>query len=461
MTVLRRFMLFMVAATLLVPATGAQAPAKAGGIPRPNVLIIFTDDQRPDTMMVMPQVQRWFEQLGTRYPNTYVGTPLCCPSRANIMTGRYAHNTGVVDNTTHHNMDQSTTLQALLRHAGYKTAIVGKYFNGWPLRRDPQHFDRWAIFRSGYLGTKWGVDGKLRRIDRYSTDYITAQSVRLMKSFDKVKDSQPWLMYVTPSAPHEPFTPASRHASAPVPPWDPPPSFREEDKSDKPPAVRNVNADEAGVTRIRDGQLRTLMAVDELVGHLMTALREQRELKRTLVFFTSDNGFFWGEHGLIDKRMPYTEAIGVPFFARWPGHIAPGARDQRQVSLVDVAPTVLAATDTPPHPTLPPDGRSLLDPWDREDIYTEYFPDRGAGNIGSWASIRTRTIQYVEYYAADGASVDFREYYDLQEDPYQLRNLLGDGNPANDPPPTELQELSLRLSGYRTCQGTSGVNPCP
>ena len=454
-------MLFGVVASLIAPAAGAQAPARAGGVPRPNILIIFTDDQRPDTMMVMPQVRKWFEELGTEYPNTYAGTPLCCPSRANIMTGRYAHNTGVVDNTTHHNMDQSTTLQALLRQAGYKTSIVGKYFNGWPLRRDPPHFDRWAIFRSGYFGTKWAVDGKLRTIKRYSTDYIAARSVRVLRNFDKSKDSQPWMMYVTPSAPHDPFAPVTRHANVPVPPWDPPPSFDEKDKSDKPPAIRDIRSDEPGVTRVREGQLRTLMAVDEMVGRLMKELREQRELKRTLVFFTSDNGFFWGEHGLTDKRMPYMEAIEVPFYARWPGRIAKGVRDQRRVSLVDVAPTVLAATGTPAHPTLPPDGRSLLDPWDREDIYTEYFPDKGAGAIGSWASITSRAIQYTEYYATDTGTVDFREYYDLVADPYQLENLLEDDDPTNDPLPAEIQELSLRLSSYRTCQGTSGANPCP
>lgn len=461
MTVLRIFMLFALTTSLLAPAVSTRSSARAGGTPRPNVLIIFTDDQRPDTMAVMPQVQKWFEQLGTEYPNTYVSTPLCCPSRATIMTGRYAHNHGVVDNTAHHNMDQTTTLQALLRGAGYKTSIIGKYFNGWPLRRDPEHFDRWAIFRSGYFGTKWAVDGKVQTIGRYSTDYMAGRATRVMKSFDKSKDSQPWLMYVTPSAPHEPFTPVTRHATAPVPAWDPPPSFGEEDKSDKPPAIRDINSDEPGIMRIREGQFRTLMAVDEMVGRLMATLRDLRELKRTLVFFLSDNGYFWGEHGLTDKRMPYTEAIRVPLYIRWPGHIAAGARDGRQASLVDIAPTVLAATGTFAHPTYPPDGRSLLDTWDRGHVYVEYFPDRGAGAIGLWASIRTRTVQYVEYYAPDTGLVEFREYYDLEEDPYQLRNLLGDESVANDPPPTEQQDLSARLSNNRTCAGTAGLNPCP
>ncbi|MFN2590234.1 MAG: sulfatase/phosphatase domain-containing protein, partial [Actinomycetota bacterium] len=241
----------------------------------------------------------------------------------------------------------------------------------------------------------------------------------------------------------------------------PAPSVEEEDKSDKPPAVRASETDRTGGEQIRDGQLRTLMAVDELVGRLMTALGDLRELKRTLVLFLSDNGYFWAEHGMTDKRLPYTEAISVPFYARWPGRLKPGASDHRLVSLVDIAPTVLAATGTPAHPFVPPDGRSLLDVWDRDRIFVEYFPDRGAGAIGTWASIRTRDVQYVEYYAADNLTVDFREYYDLRDDPYQLRNLLGDDSIANDPPPTEIQELSLQLSNARSCVGTSGANPCP
>lgn len=461
MTGLRRFALFSVVATLFAPAVGVRTPASAGGDPRPNVLIIVTDDQRTDTMMVMPTVQKWFQQGGTSYPNTYVSTPLCCPSRATIMTGRYAHNHGVVDNSAHHTLDQRTTLQHQLRRSGYRTAVVGKYFNGWPLHRKPLYFDRWSIFRSGYYNTKFSVDGKVRIIARYSTDYLGRQAGRYLKAFEK-NDGDPWLMYVTPSAPHQPFTPGPAYASAPVPPWDPAPSVEEEDRSDKPPYVRTQGADRFGAENLRAGQLRTLMSVDEMVGTLMENLVEKRELKRTLVFFLSDNGYFWAEHGLTDKRLPYTEAITVPFYARWPGRIPAGGVDRRLVSLVDLAPTVLQAAGVTQDPYFPqPDGRSLFDTWDRDHIYIEYFPDNAAVSLGPWASMRTRTEQYSEYYTYDGFSVQFREYYDLEDDPYQLRNLLGDMSPGNDPTPVELQEMSLELANNRTCQGTSGFNPCP
>jgi arylsulfatase A-like enzyme len=412
-------------------------------------------------MMVMPTVQKWFEQGGTTYQNAYVSTPLCCPSRATIMTGRYAHNHGVVDNSAHHTLDQRTTLQHQLRRSGYRTAIVGKYFNGWPLHQKPLYFDRWSIFRSGYYGTKFSVEGKVRKINRYATDYIAKQSSRYLKEFER-KDGAPWLMYMTPSAPHQPFTPSPDYATAPVPQWNPAPSVEEEDRSDKPAYVRTQGADRVGAENLRAGQLRTLMSVDDMVSTVMEKLIELREFKRTLVFFLSDNGFFWAEHGLTDKRLPYTEAITVPFYARWPGHIRAGAVDRRLVSLVDLAPTVLQAAGVTQDPFLPqPDGRSLLELWDRDHIYTEYFPDNAAVSIGPWASVRSRVDQYSEYYESDGTTLDFQEFYDLDEDPFQLRNLLGDVSPGNDPPPTYLQQLSEELADNRTCQGTSGLNPCP
>jgi arylsulfatase A-like enzyme len=465
MTVVRRLALLAIALTvvgtaLFAPAAGRRTRAKAGGTPRPNVLIILTDDQRADTLDVMPAVEKWFGQDGTTYPNAYVSVPLCCPSRATIMTGRYAHNHGVVDNTAHHNMDQRTTLQYLLHSHGYRTGIVGKYFNGWPLPLDPPFFDRWSIFRSGYYGTKWNIDGKRQTIRRYATDYISKESVSYLKSFER-KDAKPWYMYVATSAPHEPFTPAPRHLFSPVPEWDPPPSVGEKDKSDKPPAVQDAEGEEAGGNAIRESQLRSLLAVDEMVAKLMQTLGDLKERERTLVFFLGDNGYFWAEHGLSDKRLPYTEAIQVPLLARWPGRLAPGATDQRLVSLVDIAPTVLQATGVPPDPFTPQDGRSLLETWQRDRIFVEYFPDSGAGAIGPWASIRTPALQYVEYYGADRVTADFREYYDLQDDPFQLRNLLADGSPANDPPPTDLQALAVQLTRDRSCQGTSGTNACP
>ena len=449
----------VVVTAILAPGPDAAVGKKIRRPSRPNILIVMTDDQRADTLEVMPAVRHWFNDLGTTYPNAFNATPLCCPDRASVMTGQYAHNHRVVDLKSHHNLNQSTTTQALLRRAGYQTAIVGKYFNGWPYHQDPPFFDRWAIFRAGYYERTFNVDGKKKVIHRYSTDYLAARSVRYLRKFER-EDGRPWMMYVTPSAPHEPFSPALRHDSAPVPEWDPSPAVGETNRLDKPPYVQGTGGDEKGGRAVREQQLRTLMAVDEMVASLMQTLADLRERQQTLVFFLSDNGFFWAEHGLSDKRLPYTEGNQIPMMLRWPGRVGEGTIDRRLVSAVDVAPTVLDAAGVAPSPLAPPDGRSLLDPWSRDRLLIEYFVDSVAPAIPPWASTRTSDLQYTEYYADDG-TVEFREYYDLAADPYQLRNLLADEDPTNDPSPAEVEALSERLRLDRSCRGTTEATACP
>jgi arylsulfatase A-like enzyme len=208
----------------------------------------------------------------------------------------------------------------------------------------------------------------------------------------------------------------------------------------------------------RAGQIRSLMAVDELVDGLMKTLGSLHERKRTLAFYLSDNGHQWSEHALTDKRYPYTESIMVPLLMRWPGHVAAGATDTRGASNVDLAPTILQAAGVSQTGM---DGRSLLMPWSRPRPFLENFPDRNTPEIPAWASIRTDSLQYVEYYEPDGLTIAFREYYDLTADPYQLENVLGDRNPANDPPPEELALLSAEIANGRACRGTSGPSACP
>jgi arylsulfatase A-like enzyme len=171
----------------------------------------------------------------------------------------------------------------------------------------------------------------------------------------------------------------------------------------------------------------------------------------------SDNGYEWGEHRLADiKFVPYSESVRVPFFARWPGHLAAGTTDNRLVANIDIKPTVLAAAGIAADPAYPMDGRSLLSAGGRSRLLTEYFYDEfNSSDIQSWAATRTRTYQYVENYnqpELNGGT--FREYYDLVNDPWMLTNLYRDGNPSNDPP---IGPLSSTLAADRQC---SGVN-CP
>ena len=171
----------------------------------------------------------------------------------------------------------------------------------------------------------------------------------------------------------------------------------------------------------------------------------------TLVLFTSDNGYLLGEHKATSKFLPYRKAVVVPFLVRWPGRVAAGAVDDRLVTHVDVAPTILAATGvTQTHATL--DGRNFLSGSARPRALTEYWNDPNNNkNIPGWASIRTAAYQYTEYYdIANPANVTFREYYNLQADPYELVNLLADGNPSNDP---DTAPLAQTLRADRQCTG--------
>ena len=152
---------------ILSPVTGGSRSAQTTSS-RPNILLIVTDDQRAavDTMSAMPKTRALFENQGTNYPNFMVTTPLCCPSRSSIFSGRFAHNTGVLTNTDADDVqafDQGATIQAYLRAAGYQTGIAGKFFNTWPVGQDPPNFDRWAIFGGGYDDPVFNVDGTVSR----------------------------------------------------------------------------------------------------------------------------------------------------------------------------------------------------------------------------------------------------------------------------------------------------------
>jgi arylsulfatase A-like enzyme len=454
----RRLAALVVAASVGLGLVGSPEPA-TGATRRPNVLIIVTDDQRLDTLRAVPGAMRWFRRGGVTLPNAYVSTPLCCPSRASIMTGQFVHNHRVRTNDDGAALDQRSTIQRYLHRAGYRTALIGKYLNGWRLRRDPPHFDRWVLFNRGYYKRPFNINGTVRTVPGYTTDFLSEHAVRTLQAFEG-RDRRPWFMYVAPFAPHHPFRAAARHARAPVPPWQPSPAVLEEDRTDKPQWVQEKSASPRRGRKVRRRQFRTLMAVDDLVERTLGALGRLRERDRTLAVLVSDNGFFWAEHGLGDKRLPYTEAIRIPLFLRWPGRIEGGTSDERIAQTVDIMPTVMDAVGISPSSDYPVDGHSLLRPQARDRILTEYFVDAVSPKIPDWASIRTDVYQYVEYYGTDG-EVKLREYYDLQSDPWQLTNLLGDDDPLNDPTPAQIAALSTRLSLDRRCEGTSGPNACP
>jgi arylsulfatase A-like enzyme len=443
-----------VLATSIVTAADAQVPVEPPA--PPNVVVIVTDDQRLETMSAMPATRRLFKREGTRFSNGFATTPLCCPARASIMSGRYAHNHGITTQQEGEafELEQSMTMQRELKAAGYRTGMYGKFLNGWDLTSSPTYFDDWAIFShvepNGYFGGPWNANGSVHTVNRYASNYLRSKALSFVRETEQ-SDDQPWYLFLAPPAPHAPFDPGDRYFDAPVRLWDGNPAVEEADRSDKPSWVTSRSQGLRIGRRLRGKQLRTLMSVDDMIERLFAELDELDEDEETLAFFLSDNGFLWGEHGLTQKRFPYGPSVRVPFYVRWPGQVTPGTLDDRLAANIDIAPTVYEAAGITPD--YQPDGRSLLGTDGRDRLLLEFW-HTGRGALPSWASTITDRFQYVEYYSDQGLPAAVTEYYDLTVDPWQLDNLLGDSETGNDP---NVPMLSVQLSLDRSCEGTE----CP
>lgn len=436
-------------------AENSSVPAGVGSVGRPNVLLIVTDDQR-NGLEVMPSVKKRIRKGGTKFPNAWATTPLCCPSRSSIFTGKYSHNHEVVDNRSAGLLDPKTTIQYILREAGYRTGMVGKYLNS-VRNSGPPVFKQFAALvskrsRKYYYGGRWSIDGeKIVTPETYATSFIEKHALDILDQWDAHKDEKPWFLLVAPTAPHKPFTTLPEYEKAPVSDFQP---TVEDDRSDKPLYVQNsFIAPEVGINQ-RAAQYRALMPVDTMIENLTLSMDELDEKSNTIVFYISDNALMWAEHGLGKKAVPYTEAVNVPLFMKWPGQTEPKSIDERFVGNIDLAPTILDAVGLE-SASGEMDGNSLLDPsWGRDRIHLEFLS--GNSPSGAWASTRAADFQYTEYYGTDGI-VDFKEYYNLETDPEQLVNILEDGNIANDPTPLRLAELAAQLQQDKDCSAES----CP
>jgi arylsulfatase A-like enzyme len=442
--------LVAVGVVAVAAARGAGGPAeRAEPAARPNVLVIVTDDARAETLEAMPKTRRWIADGGVTYTEGFATTPSCCPSRASIFSGRYVHNHGVLRQQLGDRLDQTTTLASYLQGAGYATAMAGKFLNRWPLERPPPGFDRYALANGGYYDQPWAVDGTTRRVPTYSTTFIGDRALAFLDERE-ADDARPWFLYLATFAPHDPRVPEPKYASASFPALDKVGPAAAPPVAGKPPYLaERAGGRLAEAAKVRTGQLRTLLSVDDMVDRVLGRLQATGELDGTLVFFLSDNGYAWGEHRHVGKFVPYTESIKVPFLVRWPGRLPAGASDDRLVATIDIKPTVLAAAGIRPRAGDVVDGRSLLEGRRRDRLLAEYWRDQAnAPGIGDWAALRTATWQYIENYDQPGGGT-FREFYDLVRDPGMDRNLLADDDPANDPPAS----VAADLAAARTCAG--------
>jgi N-acetylglucosamine-6-sulfatase len=448
---------------------GAARGVAAAAETRPNIFFYNLDDLRDafpggiDPLRFMPKARAWMTD-GRRYTQMFVADPSCCPSRAALMTGRYPHNNGVLDQQDGPLFDGPHSMACYLRNAGYATYIAGKFLTTWPKTTLPPCFNHSTVMWGGYRNVSVRVDGVAQTATGYSTTYLGNRGRQYITT--ALSGTAPFLIYQTPQAPHwvnitnpdgsvsRLAVPDTQYASATVGTCS---GVPEADRSDKPAYVRAMNHTTTQAQAMCQSQMRAIMSADDQFAATMQLLSDRGVLDNTLVILSSDNGFMWGEHGRWEKFVPYEPSIRVPLLVRWPGHVSAGTDTTRLVSYLDLLQTMLqAATITLPTGAPRLDGESLLQASRRTTMYGEYYVDGANPNIPSWRMIRTATTKYVHTYNAQGAIIA-REYYNLTNDPAENTNLLGDASTANDPPASTLTDLANRLNAFATCAGASCV----
>lgn len=449
-------------------ATATAPPAQQPDAPsaRPNIVLITTDDMRADDLRWMPQTRRLLGRAGVTMSDFLSSHPLCCPARAQIMTGQHAQNNGVLTNKRPNGgypslRDPGNNVGSWLQAAGYRTAFIGKHMNFWDGRRQGgwTHFN--PIVRNVYAprGLVMYNDGHRQRYSRvYGTDLLSNLSVREIRRLSGAAPFFVWTSYVAPhgmlvKGTWVPPVPAKRHqrlfASA-KPPAMGTPAFNEAHRADKPRWVRRQDQRPAKMRGLHRARIQSLQAVDEGVAATIRALRRAGELSSTVIVFSSDNGFLLGEHGLRDKNVAYEESLRVPLVVRGPG-IPAGVVRRGVFGLVDLPATIADLAGARPTRVL--DGRSML-PHLRQGAkgYDTYLIQAGAEGRKPaerwwWRGVRSPRYTYVRY--DDGTE----ELYDLRRDPAQLRNMAS--RPSYS---AVLGRLSDRLDVLADCSGRDCVS---
>ena len=494
------------------PAAEGKTARENGERPpkRPNIVLIVTDDLTtsdldPTTLKHMPNIKSLLVEKGTTFDNAFVTNSLCCPSRATILRGQYTHNHQVLSNDPPLGGfekfrvlgRENSTMATWLKNEGYRTALVGKYLNGYTDSYVPPGWGDWQVISGNFLSNDLNENGHIVRYDpeRYHLDDVLSQ-----KATDFVKSAvgpappffatrQPFLLYVGTDAPHQPATPAPRdentYRDIKLPK---PPNFDEKDVSDKPDWISDnppLSVEQKKyMVQLHRKRLQSMLAVDDMIGNLFKVLRKSGDLDNTYIFFTSDNGFHLGEHRLgAGKWTAYEEDIRVPLIVRGPG--VPEGRTLHQMVLNnDFAPTLadLAGARTPSFvdgrsfkPLLTDDPTPLQD-W-RKRFVVESVAERSgvpqppfinestvaplltgdplpsdwrrssAANAKSseeWGrpwmkALRTQNYVYVDYKTGE------HELYDLRKDPYEVHNEYATASPELK------QRLEAQLDPLRRC----------
>lgn len=461
---------------LALPAQGA-AQTREGA--RPNIIFILTDDQRYDELGFLNPVIETphmdsLAETGVHFQNAFVTTSLCSPSRASILTGQYMHNHGVVDNNKPPRPG-TIYFPQYLQEAGYRTAFIGKWHMGGHRDSPQPGFDHWVSFAGqGHYYPVRTPDGSVnqlnvngRRVPQqgYITDELTDYALDWLAGLDREK---PFFMYLSHKAVHANFAPAERHKDQYAEKRIPVPASQAdtlENYKGKPMWVRNQRNSWHGVDFPYHSLLnvqeykrlyhRALSAVDESLGKLLDWLQQNGLRNNTLVIFMGDNGFLFGEHGLIDKRNAYEESMRVPLLMSAPGLISRGRTVKQVAANIDIASTVLDAAGLPSAEQF--DGQSLMPlargkrvrGW-RDHLLYEYYWEFNYPHTPTTFALRTGRFKLIQYHGV----WDTEELYDLKNDPKEMNNLIED--------PKHLQrKVEMRRKLFELLANRAGAHVIP
>lgn len=461
--------LLLILAIILI-SSGFKATANSNY----NIVLILTDDQRYDELGFLnpeidtPNIDKLAKE-GVFFRNAFVTTSLCSPSRASILTGQYAHTHGIVDNLTREIKPETVFFPQLLRDSGYQTAFIGKWHMGRHTDDPQPGFDHWISFagQGNYLpkeGSKINVNGT--RVDQkgYITDELTDYALDWLGSVDT---SRNFFLYLSHKAVHDNFTPAERHRdlysdqeiSLPKSAENTPQNY-----AGKPMWVRNQRNSWHGVDFPYHSDLdvrnykrnyhRALAAVDDSIGSIRKMLLKRGVAENTIILFMGDNGFMFGEHGLIDKRNAYEESMRIPLIVHGPGMLAEKVEVTDLVANIDIAPTILELTNI--ESTTKMHGLSFArqlkgeapENWRSELLY-EYFWEWVFPHTPTTYAIRTDKFKFIQYHGV----WDTSELYDLENDPREMNNLINSSEHK-----TLVRELREKLFSMITAtDGTAHV----
>ena len=430
------------------------SPCHADEIERPNIVVVLVDDLRWDELSCTghsfvrtPNIDRIASE-GVRFRNAFCPTPLCSPVRACLLTGLHTHHHGILDNTNR--SEQSHRLKTFpisLQQSGYQTAFIGKWHMGNDDSARPG-FDYWVSMKG--QGTSFdpvlNVNGERKEFRGHTTDVLNEQAIRYLRQIDQ----RPFCLYIAHKALHPELTqrddgsitdpqaakflPANRHRMLYSDAAIPRRLNTTNVPNDKPALRRNIKdlpqlGPNTGTsdTTIRD-RLRMLAGVDDGVGLLLEELSRSKQLDNTIFVFTSDHGYWYGEHGLsVERRLAYEEGIRIPLLIRYPRLIRRGSLVDDFALSIDLAPTLLALAHA--DAAIPMDGRSLLpllraerpDGW-RTSFLIQYNSDTVFPRVYKmgYRAIRTKRWKYIRFNELDGMD----ELYDLQNDPYEMENVI-------------------------------------